>query len=140
MITSPTFNNQRHHKLTHTYANIWKKKSQLIKLLSKLQIGKTNKKPKTSSFQANKRHLQNTIKQNTQWFSWEWLNFFFSPSTKIRNKTRMLIFISIHSFTGGFISVIKEIKDFKWIRKKYNCFKFTFDKLIYVENLMDSTK
>ena len=59
---------------------------------------------------------------------------------KIRNKTRMLIFISILSFTGGFISVIKEIKDFKWIRKKYNCFKFTFDKLMYVENLMDSTK
>lgn len=128
-----------HPRPPHTHTHLEKKKSRLIKLLSKLQIGKTNRKTKTSSFQANKRHLQNTIKQNTQWFSWEWLNFFF-PSTKIRNKTRVLIFISIHSFTGGFISVIKEIKDFKWIRKKYNCFKFTFDKLMYVENLMDSTK
>ena len=52
------------HTHTHTHKHL-KKKSQIIKLLSKLQIGKTNKKPKISSFQANKGHLQNTTKQNT---------------------------------------------------------------------------
>ena len=49
------------HTHVHTHKHL-KKKSQIIKLLSKLQIGKTNKKPKISSFQANKGHLQNTTK------------------------------------------------------------------------------
>lgn len=123
-----------HHPPTHTH--IWKKKSRLIKLLSKLQIGKQTKTKQ--AFQLTNGIFKTQVKTNTQWFSW--MHWIFFPSTKIRNKTRMLIFISIHSFTGGFISVIKEIKDFKWIRKKYNCFKFKFDKLMYVENLMDSTK